>query len=441
MKALALIVLLSGCLTSWAGETSSAALLKEARALMAESERLMLTDMAAAARLAEAALGKAEVIVRERPTSEEAVKLLNGKRKIGNLPLDALRYRVKDLKSAADATESPLKLVLWLVSRAQTEDYRSQMLGVFCKVLAESGYFEEAMDLTGRIEKEHERRTSLGIIVYHGLNLSDESRKQKILARAISIAEQSLSDWQKKHALAEIKGIIEESSRLDKESPPTGEAMPPAEFSTQIHKASQLLPLSARAEEFIRIAYALGDKKRAARCLSQAQEAANRIPEAELRAELLVKIAQGFLSVVDNKQSIKCYSLALDAAERVPDEEHRFWALFNVIGSMTRTECLLELATLARRAFKSADRIQDEGNKWRAMSELAPLLARTGCYEEALEAVSVVNVAGWRENDIFYSVIEMPSAKPASRSGKFTVVFSDAERKAANKVVASVLQW
>ena len=191
-----LALLLVGCSSS---NESANKLFIEATRLLQESFAQESSDPEAAVVASEKALNKIEKITRSYPSSDWAVKLVQGQTIFNELSVKALQDRQKELQATAkvvhDATESPQGLAVWLAGHDRQLAFR---------YLVDIADTKQALEVANTIQKDSFKAGALRNIATALAEAGDTTQAQAIFTQAHQVANTTQEDSFKAWALVDI---------------------------------------------------------------------------------------------------------------------------------------------------------------------------------------------------------------------------------------------
>lgn len=307
----------------------------EATTLFQESFDQESSDPEAAAVASEKALNEIEKITRSYPSSDLAVKFVQGQPIFNELSVKALHERQKELQATAkvvqDATKSPQDFAVWLAGHNPQLAYRyfveigdtKQALQVaniisddllktsasrgVATALTEKGDTKQALQVANTIQEDFKKARALVDIATALAKAGDTKQAQTVFKRALEVAN-AISDYVGK--LSALRSIAA--------------ALVKAGYTTQaLQVANNLQKDSGKAWVFWEIAGALAE----AGDTTQALQVCNTIQEGFSKAWALSNTAIALVKAGDNTQAQTVLKQSLQVTNAIQEDSPKAFQL------------------------------------------------------------------------------------------------------------------
>jgi tetratricopeptide (TPR) repeat protein len=277
----------------------------EATRLLQESFAQEFSDPEAAVVASEKALNEIEKITRSYPSSDLAVKLVQGQTVFNELSVEAFQDRQKKLQATAkvvhDATTSPQGLAVWLAGHCPQLAFR---------YFVDIGDTTQALQVANTIQKDCYKADASVDIATALAKAGDTTQAQAVFTQALQLANTIQGDFRKAVALGNI------ATALAKAGDTTQALQVANTISKDFGKARALVDIATALAE-------AGDTK-------QALQLANAIQEDSDKVWALRDIATALAEAGDTKQAQAVFTQALQVANTLSKDSVKAWALGNV---------------------------------------------------------------------------------------------------------------
>ena len=330
---------------------------------------------------------------------------------------------------ARERARQALDRALAAAKRIESNRYGAQALTAVAQAMTQVGEQEQArqaldraLAAAERIEKDWRRAQALTAVAQALAQVGDKDQARQALARALVTTERIRWSSGRAQALTAVAQALAQGGAFDR-------ALAAAERIESNRYRAQVLTAVTQAldqETLVAIAQALaqvGDKDQARQALARALAAAERIEDAERRAQVLTTVAQAMAQVGDREglsrvlaaaeriediywhaQALTAVAQALAqvrdrqglthalaAAERIESDRHRAQVLTAVAQALAQVAAPGEeqAAGWLITAFRAA-RARGREEVWRYIRAFVPLLARLGCLPATWERLQAV---------------------------------------------------
>jgi tetratricopeptide (TPR) repeat protein len=310
----------------------------EATRLLQESFAQEFSDPEAAVVASKKALNEIEKITRSYPSSDLAVKLVQGQTVFNELSVEAFQDRQKKLQATAkvvhDATKSPQGLAVWLAGHypqlafryfvdigdttqalqvantIQEDSVKAVALEVIATALAKAGDTKQAVQLANTIQGNFYKTDASVDIATALAKAGDTTQAQAVFTQALQLANTIQGDFHKAVALGNIATALARAG----------------DTTQALQVANTISKDFGKARALVDIATALAE----AGDTTQALQVANTIQEDSDKVWALRDIATALAEAGDTTQAQAVFTQALQVANSLSKDSVKAWALGNV---------------------------------------------------------------------------------------------------------------